>query len=56
MIFEEKVVELEVCVLVFSKTFFFFFYISHSEKNCAGFDKKNVYLSSCKVPIILARC
>ena len=48
----EKNIEHKVCVLVFSTTFVP--NISPSKKKCARYEK-NVYWSSCKVPIILFR-
>jgi hypothetical protein len=43
----------DMCVLILSTTFVR--NIPHYKKNCARYDKKNVYWSSCKVPLILVR-
>jgi hypothetical protein len=50
--FPKKKNEHKTCVLVFSTTFVW--NISHSKKKWARYDK-NVYRSSCKVPVILVR-
>jgi len=42
-----------MCVLIFSTTFVW--NISHSKKKWARYDKKNVYWSSCKEPVIPVR-
>ena len=51
--FREKVVEHKMCVLICCTTFVW--NISHSENNWAGHDKKKLFCSSCKVPVILVR-
>ena len=51
--FPKKGTEHKMCVLVFSKTFVW--NISHSKQKQARYDKKNVYCSTCKVPVIHIR-
>jgi hypothetical protein len=49
--FRKKIIELKMCVLIWSATLVCNF--SHSKKNRASY--KNVYWPSCKVPVILVR-
>jgi hypothetical protein len=49
MIFE-KGTDHEMCVLISCTTFVW--NVSHSKKNLTRYDKKNIYRSSCKVPVI----
>jgi hypothetical protein len=48
--FKKNVIELKMCLLIFSTTFVR--KISHSKKNWVQYDL-NVYWSTCKVPFIL---
>jgi len=47
----KNVNENKICVLIFSKTFMW--NSSHSEKNWARYDKKNVHWSSFKIQILI---